>query len=238
MDVRIGITTSFEEQEQRLHHSYVRAVEDAGGLPVLVPMLNHGEAIRAFATLLDGLLIPGGPAITGGMIGALPEDLAVPDPLRLRSDQQMLDACLAAGKPILGICYGMQLLNATAGGTIYADVERQQPGALVHSQKRGAGTHPVVLEAGSHLRALLGKAEIEVNTRHLQAIATTGAGYRVAATAPDGIVEAIENEDGTVLGLQFHPERMGASMQPLFRHLVATARSWRERRTALVNTHT
>ncbi len=201
MDVRIGITTSFEEQEQRLHHSYVRAVEEAGGLPVIVPMLDGAEAIRAFATLLDGLVIPGGPAITEGMIGTLPDDLDEPDPLRLRSDKQMLETCLAAGKPILGICYGMQLLNAMAGGAIYADVERQQPGALIHSEKRGADTHAVVLEAGSHLRALLGQDEIEVNTRHLQAIATTGAGYRVAATAPDGVVEAIENEDGTVLGM-------------------------------------
>ena len=210
MSVRIGITTSFEADEQRLKLAYVRAVEAVGGLPLIVPMLAEAASVRAFAELLDGLVITGGPAIEDGLVGALPEDIDRTDPVRTAADRQILEAFLEARKPILGICYGMQLLNAAAGGTLYADVERQVEGTLV---------------PGSHLHRLLGREALDVNTRHVQAIAEPGDGFRVAARAPDGTVEAIESADGTVLGVQFHPERMGAAMQPLFAHLVARARA-------------
>jgi putative glutamine amidotransferase len=221
---RIGITTSFEEGEQRLHHTYVQAVEQAGGLPLIVPMLEDDVALRTFADMLDGLVITGGPAITEGLIGTLPDDINTTDPVRLHADAVILDAFLDADKPILGICYGMQMLNAHFGGTIYADVENQCEGALVHSNKRGGEPHPVAIEPGSYLHRLLQSDAVTVNTRHVQAVASHGTGFRVAARAADGTVEAIENESGTLLGVQFHPERMGEAMLPLFQHLVEQAR--------------
>ena len=225
---RIGITTSFNDDEQRLHHRYVQAVEEAGGLPLVAPMLGSDDATRDFAALLDGLVITGGPAVTDGLTGDLPDDLGDTDPVREEADRRLLRAFekhhRASPRPVLGICYGMQLLNAEAGGTIYGDVEREREGAATHSQKRGADTHPVRLEPDSHFARVLEASELTVNTRHLQAIAAPGQGYRVAATAPDGVPEAIESEDGAVLGVQFHPERMGADTQPLFRHLVEQAR--------------
>lgn len=223
MDVRIGITTSLQEEEQRLQLAYVRAVEQAGGLPLIVPMLETDAATQAFAGLLDGLIITGGPAIIEGLIGEVPADLPLTDPVRARSDVRILKAFLAARKPVLGICYGMQLLNAQAGGTLYADVQRQVKGSLVHSSDRGGQVHRIAIKPATLLRDLLGTSSLEVNTRHVQAIAEPGSGLRVAATAPDGVIEAIENEDGTLLGVQFHPERMGTTMQPLFRHLVERA---------------
>jgi putative glutamine amidotransferase len=224
MQVFIGITTSFEDESQSLRRDYVRAVEDAGAVPLILPMGESADTVRALARQMDGLIITGGPAITEGLIGTLPEEIAATDTVRSASDRQYLGAMLDAGKPILGICYGMQLLNAHAGGTIYADVERQLDGALVHSHKRDGTTHPLRLTAGTHLRRLLGTDVLDINTRHLQAIADLGNGFRVSATAPDGVIEAIESPDGTILGVQFHPERMGASMQPLFQHLVECAR--------------
>lgn len=220
MLARIGITTSYDGTDQQLRHDYVHAVERAGGTPIIVPMVERDAAFRTLFATLDGLIVTGGPAITEGLVGTLPNDIDPTEPLRLRTDRRLLRACLDARKPVLGICYGMQLLNAMAGGTIYADVERQEDGAAAHSQKRAATTHPVRLLDGTHLRRILDMAQVTVNTRHLQALATVGEGLTVAARAPDGVIEAIENADGSVIGVQFHPERMGQSMQPLFHHFM------------------
>lgn len=188
-----------------------------------LPMLDTDDAYSDGIDDLDGLIVIGGPAVVDGIVGSLPEELGEPERVRAESDRKWITQALAAELPILGICYGMQRLNAIAGGTIYGDVEHQQEDALTHSQKRGATSHPVEIHS-ERLRMLLDRGEITVNSRHLQAVADLGDGFSVAATAPDGVVEAIEHESGMILGVQFHPERMGADMQPLFRWLITEAR--------------
>ncbi|PQJ35767.1 gamma-glutamyl-gamma-aminobutyrate hydrolase [Salinibacter sp. 10B] len=222
MAPRIGITTSYDEGTQSLDRRYITAVERAGGQPLPLPM---GEAETSYAGLvevLNGLVVIGGPAVTEGLVGTLPDELGTLGSVRAESDREWIERAWAADVPILGICYGMQRLNALAGGTIYGDVEREQEGAQTHSQKRGATTHPVDIQS-DRLREYLGTDTVTVNTRHLQAIADVGAGFSVAATAPDGVIEAIEHESGKIFGVQFHPERMGEAMQPLFQWLVAEA---------------
>jgi putative glutamine amidotransferase len=221
----IGITTSWDDGTQRLDRRYVTAVERAGGLPLPLPLLDTDAARAAMVERLDGLVIIGGPAVTEGLVGQLPEELDPPSDERAAADRAWLERCWTAGFPILGICYGMQLLNAMAGGTIYGDVEARHDGARTHSQKRGGTTHPVTLDPNSRLYDLLGVETVTVNTRHLQALASVGEGFTVAATAPDGVIEAVEHENGRIFGVQFHPERMGNAMAPLFRALVEDAAS-------------
>jgi putative glutamine amidotransferase len=227
MRPHIGITTSFNDDTQSLPRAYAEAVERAGGVPLLLPMTETSATVDAVVETIDGLVVPGGPAVTEGLTGTLPDALGVLDPLRAASDRRYMEACWDADRPMLGICYGMQRMNALVGGTIYADVERQLDGAQVHSQKRGATSHKVHLRETSRLRRLLRVDTLEVNTRHLQAIDAVGTGFAVAATAPDGVIEAIEHTSAQILGVQFHPERMGETMHPLFRHLVRQAKASR-----------
>ena len=227
MTPRIGITTSLNAtdrggREQRLDLAYVRAVERAGGLPLIVPMVATDEAADAFAALLDGLVVTGGPAVTTGLVGTLPDDIDETDPDRVASDTRLLSAFLEAQRPALGICYGMQLANAIRGGTIYADVERQL-GTDVHSRGRGGTVHPVEAVPGTRFAELAGS--VEVNTRHVQAVEAVGDGLVVSARAPDGVVEAVETADGQFVGVQFHPEAMEPPLDALFADLVARARA-------------
>lgn len=221
----IGITPSFENGTHKLRHDYVHAVEAAGGVPVLLPAIERGDAIPELVDRLDALVVTGGPAVTHGLIGELPGDLDETDPKRVRFDRMIASAFLESQKPVLGICYGMQLLNALDGGTIYADVERQLPGALPHSPKRGGTAHSIEVHESTHLHKVLRVRSITVNTRHIQAIADVGPSFRVAAVAPDGVIEAIETVDGRALGVQFHPERM--DMGALFTNLISRSSSRR-----------
>jgi putative glutamine amidotransferase len=218
MRPRIGITTSYNDGTQKLSHYYVQAIEAAGGLPIIVPMLESNDAALELASLLDGLLMTGGPGITRGLVGNLPADLPPVDAVRDRSDERIYRAIV--NRPIFGICYGMQFVNAMHGGTIYADVNQAQPEALKHSTERGAEAHFIHIEQDSILYDILDTTDINVNTYHIQALATVGEGLHVSARASDGVIEAIESTGGRIMGMQFHPERMGDSMLPLFHDFV------------------
>ena len=215
---RIGITTSYKDGRQSVDTHYASAIEAAGGLPIIVPILETTEAATEFATMLDGLVMTGGPGITKGLVGSLPDDLEPVDPVRATSDERIYNA--VGQRPILGICYGMQFINAQAGGTIYGDVQTQKAQALVHSSSRGGVNHTVRLEPDSHLHTAMNTHQIEVNTHHVQAILEVGTGLKAVAFGPDNVIEGIESGDGRLLGVQFHPELMIETTLPLFKDFV------------------
>ncbi|GMQ81824.1 MAG: gamma-glutamyl-gamma-aminobutyrate hydrolase [Rhodothermia bacterium] len=219
----VGISTSFSEGEQQLDSRYVRAVVHSRGTPVIIPVFADSEPIESFLSLVDGLLFPGGPAITQGLNGELPDDIVPTDQRRIDNDSWILEGAMERKIPILGICYGMQFVNAHFGGTIYADVEAQCALEAPHSEKRGASVHAFRPESGSRIHGLLGESDQTVNSRHIQAIENVGTSLDVSGLAPDGVTESIESTDGRFLGVQFHPERMGSEMKPLFDHLMNLA---------------
>lgn len=204
-----------------LDAAYPRALEEAGATPLLLPV--QGEPERLVAGL-DGLLVPGG------------DDFEPPHPYprhvrfhrvaprQLAFDQDLLRAARAAQRPVLGLCYGMQLLALAHGGTLHYDLETDLPGAGAHRLEEPDARHRVRIEPGSRLARVFGDGLLSVNSRHHQAVAEPGAGLRVCARAEDGVVEAIEAGEGSFcLGVQWHPESLDAGHRRALFGAFATA---------------
>jgi putative glutamine amidotransferase len=190
---------------------YARALESAGATPVCLPLQRD---VAPLVDRLAGLLIPGGGDFVPERSYPAGVHFDAASPEQLDFDRRVLARALERGIPVLGICYGMQLLALHHGGSLLFDIATDLPAATAHRLPEPAGRHALRIEPGSRLAALLARDGAAVNSRHHQAVAEPGAGLVVSARAPDGVVEAIERPDGSFcLGVQWHPERMEAPHQ-------------------------
>lgn len=204
--------------------AYARAVAAAGGLPIHLPV----QADRSAAALIervDGLVIPGGDDFVPDR--PYPEGVAFEplEPAQIAFDRALVEAAAEASKPVLGICYGMQLLALAAGGALHHHLPTDCPNSLDHGAgASGTREHAVTVRSDSRLLDWLRTPQIEVNSRHHQAVSDSGA-MRAVAQASDGVIEAIESAEGPPqIGVQWHPETLpGDAGAGLLRAFVALA---------------
>ncbi len=211
---------------------YVASVEQAGGR---ARVLEVSESPRKLLGELDGLLLTGGGDIDPVLYGE-PRHPAVEDaePGRDEFEIDLARRAMAADLPLLAICRGAQVLNVAAGGTLVQDIPSAIASTLSHSivEPKSAEAHAIHVEPGSRLERALG-ARVDgshtcpVNSRHHQSVGRVGSGLVPSATAPDGVVEAIENPNGEFcVGVQWHPENFWRTGEfaPLFATFVSAAR--------------
>ncbi len=248
----IGLTTqtlhSIDGIPPTLPHSWVMnqryfiAATMVGGVPWMIPLLDDDlPTLRAIYERLDGLLIPGGVDMDPRQYGeAILPECGNLDPARDRVELQLVRWAIEDGKPVLGLCRGLQIINVALGGTLWQDLASQKPELDKHDYFPTAGyarqhlAHPVMLEPSSRLADLSDGAEsLMVNSMHHQGVKAIGEGLLVSARAPDGLVEALELPGEVfVMGVQWHPEVFEMS-DPHTRHLfgafIGAATRWAER---------
>ncbi|MCR5678601.1 MAG: membrane dipeptidase, partial [Prevotella sp.] len=234
----IGITGNYDELTCKLGEGYYKQIIRAGGTPFIIPPCADTSVIISTLDHIDALLLSGGADINPLYIREEP----IPELGNINAERdlpELLITRLAYNRqlPMLGICRGIQTLAVALGGSICQDIKQA---TIKHSQNadRGVPTHTVALQPGSLLSQIFSgnsgsnAAIIPVNSFHHQAVSDVGAHFRVSATAPDGIIEAIESmEYKSVVGVQWHPECMGEDGLPLFRWLVSEARAYRQTQT-------
>ena len=219
--------------------AYVSAVEMAGGVPVIIPLVEDTNLAPAYLKPLDGLLLAGGGDVDPARFGEEPiPQLGNVDPERDALEIALAQKALEADLPVLGICRGIQVLNVAAGGTLYQDLPSQVPHALKHDQSapRWYPCHEVRLAPDSMLARIFQAETLRVNSFHHQAVRVVAPAFRVAGKSKDAVIEAVESREHTfVVGVQWHPECMverDPVQRLLFEAFVQAARAARSRRRA------
>lgn len=233
----IGVTSNFIPQKESkfgaisISEAYIQAVRDAGGLPVIIPVGLSEEELQVLFSRLDGILLTGGgdidPQRFQGRSHARVYDI---DERRDSLEIGLTQLAAKTGKPFLGICRGIQVINVALGGTLYTDISDQMADALRHDWyphiPRNYLAHPVTVAPDSCLAQILGGDAFDVNSLHHQGIEQVADSLRAVAYSPDHLVEAVEIPDHPFgLGVQWHPEWLQehAPQRQLFQALVKAA---------------
>lgn len=215
-----------------LSDDYAQGVERAGGIPIAVPYVLAEATLGQLATRLDGLVLTGGEDIDPTLYNEEPlRGLGTVIAERDRLEIALIHMMRAQGKPILGICRGMQILNVALGGTLIQDMPRQWKGQIQHEQSaaRSHLSHRVKIEPGSRLASCFGgETTIKVNSFHHQAVKDVASALRPVAWDAEGLVEGVESrEEGPfALAVQWHPENLwrdDEAVLGLFRAFVEVA---------------
>ena len=210
----IGLTSHWDVQREGywMLPFYFRCVEAAGGIPVLLPYLTGEAVLQQAAQDLDGILLTGGVDVAPELYGE--ETLEVCGEVNRERDEMeriLFWAALAADKPILGICRGIQVINVLLGGSLYQDIPSQLSGveSVNHRPADYGYIHKVTILPETPLRALLGAETVTVNSMHHQAIRTLAPQLVSMAHASDGLIEAVYMPKASYLqAVQWHPERL------------------------------
>jgi putative glutamine amidotransferase len=196
-----------------LEERYCSAIENTGGLPVVLSVALSRAQICRLLGRLDGLLVSGGNFdIPPHHYGEAPlPALGKIQPRRTAFELKLIHFALDEDLPILGICGGAQAINVALGGSLFQDIRTQLPNAGQHqlSGKKTTGGHSIRIRRGTLLHRIIRREKLEVNTTHHQAIRGLGRGLVINATAEDGLIEGVESpRHAFVLGVQWHPEAM------------------------------
>ena len=217
----IGITASHDTEHDKLfiNSVYLRAIRNAGGIPMIFPMEVTEDDLRDLVTLTDGVLFTGGddihPFLYGEETDAKCGNVSQP---RDSMEMALVPLVMEFGKPIFGICRGIQILNTAMGGTLYQDIPSQFKSELSIAHRQPFAykvpSHTVDITPGTLLSRILGEehASIAVNSMHHQAIKDVAPGLEVCGYAPDKMIEAVYAPDYPfLLGVQWHPEHLTTS---------------------------
>ena len=236
---RVGITMRIELATNRFYlaRHYSEAVEAAGGAPVHISLIPNSEYVDSVVEGLEGILLPGSDSDVDPLrYGHEPHpELGSVHTIKDQTDLLVIEAAERKRIPIFAICFGMQILNVSRGGTLIQDIKSQVPDAIKHEQgtPRERASHRVRLLENTKLANIAGAVDAIVNSHHHQAIESVGADLVATAWASDGVIEAIEDPrpDRFVMAVQWHPElgwENDGLSQRLFRTFVNEAINARE----------